>query len=225
MTEDDLVAAFEAAWTNEGFLSREHEEARLAAGRAALRRFREEQLRPGRRHPGLRGAGVQLPARRGPGPRPVRPGGHHARATARRRARTPAACWRRRAPRRCRRATSSSPRCSPPEHVVITDYKSSDVRDPAKARERAKESLQLSIYAMGYEAMTGRLPDDVALHFLESGPGGHGAGGPQADRQGARVHPDGGDRDPGAGVRRRSRTYLACTWCAFREICPSSAAR
>src|SRR5450759_4548124 len=36
-----------AAWRNEGFLSREHEEARLAAGRAALRRFREEQLRPG----------------------------------------------------------------------------------------------------------------------------------------------------------------------------------
>ena len=56
-----------------------------------------------------------------------------------------------------------------PEHVVITDYKSSDVRDPAKARQRAKESLQLSIYAMGYEAMTGRLPDAVALSFLETG--------------------------------------------------------
>ena len=30
-----------------------------------------------------------------------------------------------------------------PERVVITDYKSSDVRDPAKARQRAKDSLQL----------------------------------------------------------------------------------
>ncbi len=29
MTEAELVAAFEAAWTNEGFLTREHEEARL----------------------------------------------------------------------------------------------------------------------------------------------------------------------------------------------------
>ena len=36
-----------AAWSSEGFLTREHEEARLAAGRAALRRFRDEQLRPG----------------------------------------------------------------------------------------------------------------------------------------------------------------------------------
>ena len=47
MTEDDLVASFVAAWRSEGFLSREHEEARLDAGRASLRRFREEQLRPG----------------------------------------------------------------------------------------------------------------------------------------------------------------------------------
>ena len=34
---------------------------------------------------------------------------------------------------------------------------------------RARDSLQLSIYAMAYEAMTGRLPDAVQLHFLESG--------------------------------------------------------
>src|SRR5205807_1129681 len=43
----ELDASFEAAWTNEGFLSRDHEEARLANGRATLRRFREAQLQPG----------------------------------------------------------------------------------------------------------------------------------------------------------------------------------
>jgi DNA helicase-2/ATP-dependent DNA helicase PcrA len=47
MTEDALYASFLNAWTNDGFLSREHEEARLAAGREALRRFRDEQLAPG----------------------------------------------------------------------------------------------------------------------------------------------------------------------------------
>ncbi len=47
MSEEALVAAFEAAWSNEGFVSREHEEARLDAGRRALRRFRDEQLAPG----------------------------------------------------------------------------------------------------------------------------------------------------------------------------------
>ena len=170
-------------------------------------------------HPGLRGAGVQLPARRGPGPRPVRPGRHH---PARRGARP-----------RCSRPPDDDAAADVveptlftyPEHVVITDYKSSDVRDPAKARQRAKESLQLSIYAMGYEAMTGRLPDAVALHFLETGPRGDrapwtasGSTRP-ASRSGRRR------RGSGRGTSPRSRTYLACTWCAFREICPSSAAR
>jgi DNA helicase-2/ATP-dependent DNA helicase PcrA len=41
--EDDLVAAFRSAWASEGFLSREHEEQRLAAGEAALRRFHREE--------------------------------------------------------------------------------------------------------------------------------------------------------------------------------------
>ena len=45
--EDDLVAAFRAAWVSEGFLSRDHEERRLAAGEDALRRFyRQEQDAP-----------------------------------------------------------------------------------------------------------------------------------------------------------------------------------
>jgi RecB family exonuclease len=45
--EDDLVAAFHAAWVSEGFLSREHEERRLAAGEETLRRFfRVEAERP-----------------------------------------------------------------------------------------------------------------------------------------------------------------------------------
>ena len=41
--EDDLAAAFRSAWVSEGFLSREHEEQRLQAGEAALRRFHREE--------------------------------------------------------------------------------------------------------------------------------------------------------------------------------------
>ncbi|MEA2660939.1 MAG: ATP-dependent helicase UvrD/PcrA, partial [Chloroflexota bacterium] len=40
MSEEELLASFEFAWSNEGFLTRDHEEARLATGRDALRRFR-----------------------------------------------------------------------------------------------------------------------------------------------------------------------------------------
>jgi DNA helicase-2/ATP-dependent DNA helicase PcrA len=38
---DDVVQAFESAWSSEGFYTREHEERMLAQGRAALRRFVE----------------------------------------------------------------------------------------------------------------------------------------------------------------------------------------
>ena len=46
MSEAELDEVFDSAWSNEGFISRDHEEARLAAGRAALRRFRAAQLEP-----------------------------------------------------------------------------------------------------------------------------------------------------------------------------------
>jgi DNA helicase-2/ATP-dependent DNA helicase PcrA len=53
-SEDDLALAFRAAWVSEGFLSREHEEQRRAAGEEALRRFhRDEAARP------LRPTGVE----------------------------------------------------------------------------------------------------------------------------------------------------------------------
>ncbi len=53
--------------------------------------------------------------------------------------------------------------------AIITDYKSSDVRDQGKADERARESLQLQVYALAWEAETGQLPKQMELHFLDSG--------------------------------------------------------
>ena len=53
--------------------------------------------------------------------------------------------------------------------VAIIDYKSSAVRDQKEADRKAKESLQLAIYALAYAEMHGRIPDAVELHFLESG--------------------------------------------------------
>ncbi len=217
MSEEQLVDAFTAAWRSEGFLSREHEEARLAAGRDSLRRFRDEQLRPGAIIPAYveREFSFLLDGDR------VR--GRYDRVDI---------IPRDGAPPEVLAAVAESAAADVveptlftyPEHVVITDYKSSDVRDPVKARQRAKDSLQLSIYAMGYEAMTGRLPDAVALHFLESGLVGTIA----VDRKRidkARLS----IRAAAAGIRDRSFTakpdHLACSWCAFREICPASAVR
>src|SRR4029450_6778711 len=55
--------------------------------------------------------------------------------------------------------------------VSILDFKTSAVDDEKKARERARESLQLDIYALAHLRTTGRLPDWGELRFLESGIG------------------------------------------------------
>jgi DNA helicase-2/ATP-dependent DNA helicase PcrA len=223
MSEEELDEVLESAWSNEGFVSREHEEARRAAGRAALRRFREEQLQPGAVIPAyverefsfqidgdrVRGrwdrvdiepAGADADADGTAGP-DVLPGDGSASAD----------------------VISPTLGIMGRERVTITDYKSSDVRDPARARQRARDSLQLQIYAMGYEALTGRLPDAIALHFLESGLVGKVAVDPKRlARARERI------RTAAAGIRARDYTphpdQLACTWCAFRDICPASVA-
>ncbi|MGZ6273375.1 MAG: ATP-dependent helicase, partial [Candidatus Limnocylindrales bacterium] len=216
MPEDELLAAFGRAWSNEGFLTREHEEARLAAGRAALLRFREGQLQPGTVAPAyverefsftldgdrVRGRMDRVDvervepavARGGAGEEqladavhPALPGLH-------------------------------------PERVTITDYKSSDVRDPVRARERARESLQLQIYAMAYQAENGRLPDALQLWFLESGLVGRTEVDPKRlDKARDSI------RRAASGIRARhfeaTPDYLACSYCAFRDICPASAVK
>jgi DNA helicase-2/ATP-dependent DNA helicase PcrA len=110
------------------------------------------------------------------------------------------------------------------ERVTITDYKSSDVRDPVRAKQRTRDSLQLQIYAMAYEAQTGRLPDAVQLHFLETGLIGRAEVDPKRlAKARERI------RTAAAGIRSGEfgarPDVLACTYCAFREICPSSAVR
>ena len=129
----------------------------------------------------VRRARVQLPAGRRPDPRPNGPRGR-------------------------RRLGRGGPGAQPggmasPERVVITDYKSSDVRDPVRARERARDSLQLQIYALAYEAETGRLPDALQLWFLESGLVGRVGGRPEAAGQGPRVDPAGRGRHPRPALR------------------------
>ena len=60
MSEAELVAAFEAAWSNEGFLSREHEEARLEAGRGGAPPVPRGAAPAGRGRPGLGRARVRF---------------------------------------------------------------------------------------------------------------------------------------------------------------------
>ena len=105
--------------------------------------------------------------------------------------------------------------------LVITDYKSGDMRDPARARQRARSSLQLQLYTLAWETEHGQRPDAVELHFLESGVVGRVT---PTERQldGARVKVE----KAAAGIRRgdfeATPGYPACDWCPYRRICPAA---
>jgi hypothetical protein len=72
--------------------------------------------------------------------------------------------------------------------------------------------------------MTNRNPDAVQLHFLESGLVGS-ARKTMADLEETRATIEAVTR----GIRARTFTatpgYMQCSYCAFREICPSTAYR
>ena len=106
--------------------------------------------------------------------------------------------------------------------VVITDYKSSDVRDLATANRRARDSLQLSIYALAHEAESGSLPDEVALHFLESGIVGRAA---PTERRLEKAQEQLAATAEGIRAGRFAATpgAMRCGYCPFREICPDAA--
>jgi DNA helicase-2/ATP-dependent DNA helicase PcrA len=184
-SEDALVAAFRDSWVSEGFLSREHEEARLRAGEEVLRRFfRLEAEHPWSptaveedfaffvEHTKVAGRYDLVIERDG--------------------------------------------------HTAILDFKTGDVQDLKTAQQRAKESLQLDIYALAHLKTTERLPQRVELRFLESGlVGGKEPTLEEAHETEARI------REVAAQIRALDFTarpsYRACGSCPFRDICPHTA--
>jgi DNA helicase-2/ATP-dependent DNA helicase PcrA len=106
--------------------------------------------------------------------------------------------------------------------VAILDFKTSAVEDAKAARRRAKESLQLDLYALAHLRTAGRLPDWVELRFVESGL----SGGKRPTLEEAEATETAVRRVAGA-IRRRefaaTPSYMACGQCAFRDICPYTA--
>ena len=106
--------------------------------------------------------------------------------------------------------------------TIITDYKSGDVRDPVRARERARDALQLQIYALAWEAEHGSRPAAAELHFLEGDVVGRvTATDRQLERAAQKVN------TAGAGIRagafEATPGFPACDWCPYRRICPAAA--
>ena len=187
LSEEELADELTHAWRPDGFLSREHEEARFAAGRAALGRFRAQQIEQGQVP-----SSVERPFTFRLGPDVIRG--------------------------RIDRIDADA------AGVVITDYKSSDVQDQQRADKKARDSLQLQVYALAQQAETGTLPARVQLHFVESGVVGSAAPDPKRLDK-AR------DRLSAAAESIRAESFtpkpsaIACGYCPFRTICAASVAR
>jgi DNA helicase-2/ATP-dependent DNA helicase PcrA len=106
--------------------------------------------------------------------------------------------------------------------TTIIDFKTGDVRDQKAADRRARESLQLDLYALAWLRTTGRLPERVELRFLETGLASSRRPTPvEATATEARI------RAAASAIRRREfealPTFFACSQCPFREICPHTA--
>ncbi|MFQ5899720.1 MAG: ATP-dependent helicase [Candidatus Methylomirabilia bacterium] len=188
---EDLLAVFEREWErewrNEGFLTWQHEEARKAAGRAAITHFWHEEEASGEKPAYVeREFGFNLET-------------DHVRG-------------------RWDRVDEGD------GGAVIIDYKSSDIRDPKKADERARESLQLKIYALAWQEMFGRLPARVELRFLESGVVGCHI--PTEEDTGEAID---AIKTAAVGIRARrfeaTPGYQVCRYCAYNQVCPSTASR
>jgi len=187
MTDTELIAELRRCWQPDGYLSREHEDARFAAGAMALRRFRTQELARGGHVP----AAVEKPFSFRLGQDIIRG--------------------------RIDRIDATD------QGAVITDYKSSDVREQKRADVRARDSLQLQVYALAHEAETGQLPSQVQLHFVESGVIGSAV--PDPDRlDKARTKLVAAADDIRAAKFAPKPSAIACGYCPFRTICSASAA-
>ncbi|MFH1201308.1 MAG: ATP-dependent DNA helicase [Candidatus Omnitrophota bacterium] len=105
------------------------------------------------------------------------------------------------------------------DFITILDFKSSDVSVQKDADKRTRESIQLDIYALAYKQVFGRLPDEVALYFLESGIIG------RAEKKVKNLEKiEEKIKIASQGIRQAEfparPVYLACNWCAYNQICP-----
>ena len=111
-----------------------------------------------------------------------------------------------------------------PDGLVIVDYKSSDVTDQKKADQRARESLQLKIYALAQHADDGpRCPPGWSCASSSRAWSG-GTRPPTLDLAKAReAIEEAAARHPRTREFEATPEYQTCRYCPYNQICPSTA--
>uniref|UniRef100_UPI00404B234A RecB family exonuclease n=1 Tax=Candidatus Limnocylindrus sp. TaxID=2802978 RepID=UPI00404B234A len=211
----EIYAALERSWQSAGFLSRSHEEARHTAAQEAIARFRSEEMATGHAPAYVeKDFSFEL-------------GGHKIRGRWDRvdvQALPPEG---RSAPIPTIDVPGDVVRPTLPlgddEWVVVSDYKTGGRDDDDASRKRAKESLQLQLYALAWRAATGRLPDEVSLRFLDTG---RVATVPVEPKRIVKARELIVVAAEGilAGVMDPKPELMTCTYCSYRELCPASKA-
>jgi DNA helicase-2/ATP-dependent DNA helicase PcrA len=209
-----LVEALNRSWQSAGFISRTHEEARYAAALKVLERFSDEE-----RASGTVPAYVEKDFS-------FEIGGHKIRGRWDRVDVTPLASGERTREIPVIEMSDETIRPTLPlsdEWVVISDYKSGGKDDEEGNATRARDALQLQIYALAWRAATGRLPDEVSLRFLDSG---KTATVPVDPKRIAKARDRIAEAAEGiqSGSMEAKPDRMNCTYCAYRELCPSSKA-
>ena len=104
----------------------------------------------------------------------------------------------------------------------IIDFKTSDVREEKAAQKKAKESIQLMLYALAYRENFKKFPAGCELHFVESGLVGKAVFEEKHIEKALNMIDE-----VAKGIRARDYTakpdYRNCGYCAFNNICPATA--
>ncbi|NIM91974.1 MAG: UvrD-helicase domain-containing protein [Candidatus Aminicenantes bacterium] len=107
------------------------------------------------------------------------------------------------------------------EGAVLIDFKATEVKDKKEADRKAKNSLQMDLYALSFTKTQKEVLAETQLHFLESDIIGRAQKG-EKELQRAM------DKIKEAEQGIRSRDFKAkpdwhnCSHCEFKTICPSS---
>jgi DNA helicase II / ATP-dependent DNA helicase PcrA len=106
-----------------------------------------------------------------------------------------------------------------PDGAIIMDFKTSEIKTQENADKRTEESMQLALYALAYENISGSLPKRVELYFLESGLiGACGIKEKSLEKLKTKIE------EVSQGIRNQdfkaAPSYIACAYCAYNQICP-----
>jgi len=105
--------------------------------------------------------------------------------------------------------------------VRIVDFKTSNIRRQDEADDRTKKSSQLATYALAWREMTGKLPSEVSLYFVDTGIEGRFI---PTEKSTDKTYNEIEGAIKGIKARHYAATpaLFTCKYCPFKFYCPKA---